>query len=269
MRGRAAMVVERLIFDGAHMRATAFEVDGPRHLVALFDHRRRETGFPQVAASDHFVRQGMSQIKITVRHSDFFLNADLPAARRALHGYASSFAKVSALGFSMGGFGCLLFARAMRVSRALLVSPQRPLFPAFPQDGAADFAAEAAIFAHPGGRWSGLPAALQGCILFDPLFGCGRDRAYARILGDLVPGLTTVALPGGGHPATALLARTGHFDRFQRAFSDGLLSAQSFRALHRITRERDRDYLLKLGAWSFDRADRQAALTADTMPRAA
>lgn len=255
------MVMERLVFDGEHMRATAFEVAAAQNLVVLFDHRRRERGFPAVTPSEFFAGQGLSQVKITVKKSDFFLNPDLVAARQALHDYASAFAKVSGLGFSMGGFGCLLFARAMRISQALLVSPQRPQFPHAPVLGVADHAAEAEIFAFPGGQWAGLPHELNGCVLFDPLYGGGRDRAYARILGDLLPGLSPLALPGGGHPATALLVRTGQYHGLQRAFAAGDFSAQSFKHLHRRTRERDRDYLLTLGAWAFDRADRSSRMT--------
>lgn len=239
----------RLIFDGKYIRATAFEVAEPRGLVALFDHRRREPGFPVASRSLFLSRNGFSQVKITVSRPDFFLNPDLDRAREALRRYARRFARVTAMGFSMGGFGCLVFARAMRFDRMLLVSPQRPKFPEFASPGHMDAEAEAAFFAHPGGRLAGLPPHLSGTVLFDPWFHHGRDRAYARILARLLPGLTLAAIPGGGHPASSILTRADQVYLLQRLFIKPQFSPSDFRKLHRKTRKSDAEYRDSVATW--------------------
>lgn len=228
-RDRGAPMEEgRLIFDGQYIRATAFEVAGAQNLVTLFDHRRRTPGFPVAKPSLFLSRNGFSQVRITVSSPDFFLNRDLPAARLALRCYAGEYAKVSAMGFSMGGFGCLLFAQAMRFDQMLLISPQRPKFPDSARPDQMDAEAEAAFFALPGGDLAGLPDHLNGVVLFDPWFNNGRDRAYARILNSLAPGLSLVAMPGGGHPATSILTRADLFFLLQRVFIKPTFSSMVF-----------------------------------------
>lgn len=233
----------RLVFDGAHLRATAFEVEGSRSLIALFGHYSDKEGFAAATPSQFFANKGFSQIRIQTSRNDFYLNEDLRPARRAIFDYTKPFSRVCGMGFSMGGFGCLLLARALHLQEALLISPLRRLNNPQKFVQSVDMAEEAGFFSYPRGRHNGIHLPLRGCLLFDPWVNGGHDRDYARIVGQLFPAVQLVAMPGCGHPASARLTRMGRFGDFQRLVARGGMTANSFRGLHRQTRVLDPGYV--------------------------
>lgn len=236
----------RLVFDGERIRATAFEVEGSRRLIALFGHYNDKEGFAPAAPSQFFARKGFSQIRIQASRNDFYLNEDLRGARRAIFDYTRPFSRISGMGFSMGGFGCLLLARALRLQEALLISPLRRLGGPDKGNPAPDMAEEAGFFSYPRGRHTGLHLPLRGCVLFDPWANAGHDRDYARVVGRMFPGLTLLAMPGGGHPATARITKMGRFAELQQQMARGGLAAADFRDLHRQSRVLDPAYLTRI-----------------------
>jgi hypothetical protein len=110
------MTPER-VFDGDLLRAVLIRGRSER-LVVTFDYRRdgRE-GFSADTHSTSFARQGFSQLAIKTRANDWFVNAETPALEAAVERVARTHARVQALGFSMGGYGALRFARALGLSR--------------------------------------------------------------------------------------------------------------------------------------------------------
>ena len=82
----------------------------------------------------------------------------------------------------------------------------------------------------------GVALQVRGLVLFDPFGGNGGDRAYARHLGRIVPGLRLLALPGGGHPATNVIVEAEKFLAFQQATFGAQIDLQASRAVHRASR---------------------------------
>ena len=72
-------------------------------------------------------------------------------------------------------------------------------------------------------------------LLFNLFRGKGRDRACARALGRIVPGLRLLALPGGGHPATNVIVEAEKFRAFQQATFGAQIDLQASRAVHRAS----------------------------------
>jgi hypothetical protein len=234
------------VFDGTKIRATFFGVQGSRKLVALFSYHRPETGFLEPSSSQFFSDQGWSQIFIHVDQNDYYLNDELPQARRALRRFTKGYWDVRGMGFSMGAFGCLALARALRMRQAVLVSPIRLGFPHHGPYPAPDLTAECAVF-DPYGDWlGGLPDDLRGVILYDPWMHNGRDQAYARTLAMLLPQVHPLAFPGGGHPATRGLTAINRFGALQKLLLLPVIQTLPFKSLYRQVRMDQPDYLAKL-----------------------
>lgn len=231
------------VFDGAHVQAVCFNPDAAHLRVRLNYRRDGPVGFdppePQAAA----MKAGYANLWLQSAQNDYYVSPDLPDLRAALHAFCARFETVSAVGFSMGGFGAVLLSKALRLTEVVLVSPQRLGFPRT-APFVSDDALERAAFStgDPNSDLDGISPKLRGLVLFDPFSGKGRDRAYARHLGQIVPGLRLLALPGAGHPATNVIVDAKKFGAFQRATFVPQVDPADILALHRDGRAQSERY---------------------------
>lgn len=247
------MTPER-VFDGDRLRAVLHRGRSDR-LVVTFDWRL--DGRDGFSADDHstgFARQGFSQLSIKTRANDWFVNEETPALEAAIEPVAAGHARVHALGFSMGGFGALRFARALRLSRAVVVSPQSS--PLAPWD--ARYRGEVS-------EWDGTlgdlaprtAPRLRGLLVLDPFVA--EDSLHAQVILALFPGLRRVPLPFGGHPAIRTLRRAGGMRVVQEQAGVLAPSAGPILAVHRAARRGSPGYWLRLAALAEGRRPALAA----------
>ena len=224
------------IFAGNHMRALCFNPGG-RNLRVRLNHRRKgDAGFDTPEPQTGAIKAGYANIWLQTAENDYYLNPDLPGMRRALFAFCARFDQVSAVGFSMGGFGAVLLSKALHLTQAVLISPQRLGFSKVAPFISDDATECSAFSTGDAAELDGVSPNLRGIVLFDPFAGKGRDRTYARHLGRVVPGLRLVALPGGGHPATVMLGEAKKFGAFQRATFVPDIQLADLRAVHRSAR---------------------------------
>lgn len=251
--------VQQIVFEGHYARAICHN-PGRSHLLVGFDHRNlNREGFAQITPSVTAQQRGYSQLNVQVRYNDYYLNDDLAELCKALRRFTKPFVQVCGIGFSMGGFGALLLSKALRLDHVVLVSPQRLDFPK-KRPFAVDLAAEAAVFS-PGiePRFEGILGAMRGVVMYDPYVGRGRDRAYARVVGQLAPRLRLLALPGGGHPATQITAEAKTYRRFQEAVFDKDNALARLKDLHRSSRLKAPRYQTLLENYALQRGQKQSA----------
>lgn len=224
------------IFEGRHMRALCFNPDG-RNLRVRLNHRRNgDGGFDLPEPQAGAIKAGYANLWLQTAENDYYVNADLPGLRQVLVKFCARFDQVSAVGFSMGGFGAVLLSKSLHLTQAVLISPQRLGFPRTAPFVSEDAIELAAFTTGDQPDLDGISPGLRGIVLFDPFAGKGRDRTYARHLGRIAPGLRLLALPGGGHPATVMLGEAKKFGAFQRAtFVDDINPAE-LRHVHRSAR---------------------------------
>lgn len=240
------------VFSGEHLRAALHSGTSKRNLlVVTFDFRRRSRkGFSDLGFSSSFARQGHAQLSISCRENDWFINAETMALERALAPVVADFAEVRALGYSMGGYGAFRFARVLRLSGIIAISPQATIAPeAIPGDRR--YAAEAKGFdPRLGDLMSRGRDDLPGLILVDPLNP--YDIAHARRITQAFPKVRIIALPCAGHPASKILGESGRGWLLQR---EAVAPEQTGKAIRRAWRELRRD---SARYWTnFARASRQ------------
>ncbi len=234
------MTPER-IFDGDRLRAVLFP-GRSRRLVVTFDYRRDwRDGFSPDDHSTSFARQGFSQLSIKTRANDWFINEETPALEVALAEVARGFQRVQALGFSMGGYGALRFARTLGLAQAVVASPQ-----------ASPLAEWEGRYRTEVGDWDralgdlapvALPR-LRGLLVFDPFVP--EDLLHARAIRTLFPSLRPVRLSFGGHPAIRTLRGSGGMRIVQEeAGRQGARAAPILRA-HKSARAGSKGWWLRL-----------------------
>lgn len=245
-----------MVFEGRHSRAFCFNVTASKLWVRFNARQTATMGFPAPEPQKAAIAAGYASMWVQTAVNDYYLNDDLPDLRRALHDFTARFHHVGAVGFSMGGFGALLLSRALRMRQAVLVSPQRLGFPqAYPFQS--DPSVEGAAFWQGGDpALDGVSPDLRGMVLVDPFGGRGRDRAYARHLGQIAPGLRFVPLCGAGHPATNVLHEARLFGRFQQAVLQVEPDPAAIRDIHRRARRHSDRYLTMLATYLEKRARR-------------
>jgi hypothetical protein len=234
-------VTAEVVFDGERLRAVLLRGRSDR-LVVTFDYRLdgRE-GFSADNHSTSFARQGFSQLAIKTRANDWFVNAETAALEDVLGRVAREHARVQALGFSMGGYGALRFAKALGAAQAVVVSPQASPVAAWDaryrgevktwDEGAGDLVVRAV----PG---------LRGLLVFDPFVS--EDLAHARSILRLFPGLTPVRLGFGGHPAIRTLRGAGTMWVVQQEAGARRASAKAIREAHRDARAGSKGWWTRL-----------------------
>jgi pimeloyl-ACP methyl ester carboxylesterase len=195
------------VFVGERLRACLM-VGTRDRLIVTFDHRQRgRAGFNAPRHSSTFARGGFWQLNIQTRENDWFVNADTLALEQALKGLRGRFARVNVMGFSMGGYGALRFARALGADQAVLISPQfsiaRDVVPFETR-----YHVEAEGFDPELGDLArvAMPA-LEGLILVDPFHAA--DMTHVARIRRLFPRLKLARLGFAGHPATRVIRATG------------------------------------------------------------
>jgi hypothetical protein len=229
---------QQIIFDGPYLRAVMTEPDGPPHgLYVIFDHWRQDrAGFAQMTPVAAAIAMGYASLAISSAANDWFLNSDLDALRAVLAPLAARYPVVRASGFSMGGYGALLFSQALRLDYAALFAPQVSILTAIApferrwQKEAALIDAAQDDLARMAKR------DLRGVILFDPFYA-RAERLHARAIQAIVPGMTLVPMPFSRHPPTAVITAARGFGKIQKTVIAGTLSATDLRHLHRTERE--------------------------------
>jgi hypothetical protein len=243
---------EQIIFDGAHLRATLAR---PEHrprlrakgLFVSFDHWRKDrTGFPVMPPVATALAMGYASLAVTSAANDWFLNPDLFALRDVLAQLAAGYLVVHASGFSMGGYGALLFSQALRLDYVAMFAPQVSI-----RTEVAPF--ERRWRAEAGVLDPGLAAAadrlvaqarggLRGVIVYDPYYA-PAEALHAKAIQAIAPGIALAPMPFSRHPPTAVIMAARRFSEVQRAMIDGTLTAAAMRRLHRAERENCPDYI--------------------------
>lgn len=246
-----------VVYDGARLRAVLHPGRSDR-LMVTFDWRiAGRRGFAPDDYATTYARQGFWQLAVRTAANDWFQNDETETLEAALAGVAVRFARVQALGYSMGAYGALRFAQALRLRQAVLVSPQ--LTPAAPWD--------ARYRGDPGAAEAPAPGPLprlRGLLIHDPFIP--EDRAHAAAIRALAPGLTSLPLPFGGHPAIDTMRAGAGPAVVQTEAGRVGPRAAPIRAAHRAARRRSADYWLRLA----ERADRgHPRLAATARARAA
>ena len=107
----AESVGTNCIFDGQYLRCTLYGTGPP--LFATYDNFvLGKAGFSDANLSQKILAAGFRQVAIQSASNDWYLNPELDDLISALRNTAAGFEGSKALGFSMGGFGALLFASA-------------------------------------------------------------------------------------------------------------------------------------------------------------
>ena len=200
-------MTDEVVFSGEHLRAIL--LTGQRdQLIVTFDYRQvARAGFNPERHTTTFARGGYWQLNIQSRANDWFINPDTAALETALGALRGRFSRVSLVGYSMGGYGALRFARALGADQAVLVSPQASIAP-----GVVPFEdrypVEARAFDPDLGDLAAVACPdLEGLVLVDPFLV--RDMCHARMILALFPRLDLVRLAFAGHPATGVLRAGG------------------------------------------------------------
>jgi hypothetical protein len=232
----------KVVFDGVCLRAVCHG-DGRRGIIVTFDHWRKDrAGFPDMGPVQRVLDMGYRSLVISSAANDWFLNAETKALRRALRAFVAPGTVVRGFGFSMGGYGALLFSRPLRLRSVMLFGAQ------------ASIRAEVVPFET---RWRqearGIPPeldrladvvrpGLRGVVLFDPR-KLHEETLQARAVQAVAPLLQLAALPFSGHPPTAMIMAGKAYGGLMARGIAGVVTAADLRALHRAHREATPDYL--------------------------
>jgi pimeloyl-ACP methyl ester carboxylesterase len=203
----AAFEADQAVFEGEHLRACLMAGTRDR-LIVTFDHRKKgRAGFNAPRHSSTFARGGFWQLNIQTRENDWFINSETAALETALKRLRGRFGRVNLMGFSMGGYGALRFARALGADQVVIISPQfsiaRDVVP-FERR----FHIEAERFCPLTGDLAraAVPE-LRGLILVDPFHAV--DMKHVAKICRLFPQLELARLGFAGHPATQVIRTAG------------------------------------------------------------
>lgn len=227
------------VFDGEHLRATVFR---PRRskLFVSFRQRVGHAGvFDEAQPVMGYLRRGYAHLHLQARNNDWFINAETEALETRLAQFVQRYDEVIAMGFSMGGYGALRFAKVLRITRVMAISPQVSIDPTVvPFDKR--YRAEAAGWDDNLGDLTQRRCDLSGVVLVDPFKQ--RDLVHGRMICEIFPRLTLVRLPNGGHPATRALKEGGRFDWLKADLAEGLADPQAITRAHREVRRKSVSY---------------------------
>lgn len=228
------------VFQGDLLRADVFNAGGEAGLFVSF---RQRVGTPGTFDTPRpvmgFVNKGFAHVHIQSRWNDWFINDETTAFEDALRALAPRHKYRAALGFSMGGYGALRFAGALRLHRVLVISPQFSIHPGeVPFDGR--YSTEAAGFDLALGTLEGRGTRTRGAILVDPFKR--RDLGNADLIQTVFKRLRLVRLPCGGHPASRVLTQGGKFGWMKDHLARGLPKPHRIGRMHRKVRRRSPSY---------------------------
>lgn len=203
------------VFDGDRLRADLFAPEGERLYVTFRQRIDAPGAFDPPRPARTFIEAGLAHLHCQSRWNDWYVNGETAAFEAALAAVAAPRIRAIAMGFSMGGYAALRFARALRLDRVVLVSPQVSIHPeAVPWDRRfRRFAGEFDSVAGDLGRVAAPD--LDGLVLADPFRP--EDMWNAGAIRTLFPRLALARMAGAGHPASRILRAGGRFGALQRA----------------------------------------------------
>lgn len=222
----------QIVFDGQHARARVFQPECKRLFVSFDSLRPKRDGFDDRGPVKFFLAQGWSHLIIQTARNDWYLNDDLDALRARLASFVLPYRRVTSMAFSMGGYGALLMSRALRLRQVFLISPQATPFSTQEPWDPRYRMFEANMRADMGLKRADVQADMRGFVLFDPLER-NKDRAHARQISEMAPGLRCVALPMASHPADKTILEAKLWPEFQGLLTDRHCKASDLKALHR------------------------------------
>lgn len=231
----------QVVFDGACLRARCFGT-GEAGIIVTFDHwRKRRPGFVEMGPVQRVLDMGFRSLVISTAANDWYLNAETRELRRALTAFIPQRTIVRAFGFSMGGYGALMFSRALRLQSVMLFGAQASI-----RSEVVPFETrwyrEAARLPGEQDRLADLvKPGLRGVLLFDP--SMRAETLQARAIQEMAPGVQLVALPFSGHPPMAMLLAGKVYGALMAQGISGVVTAAEVRALHRAHREATPQYL--------------------------
>jgi len=252
---------ERLLDDPRH-RVTLFRAPGGsgRAVFCFEPAREHMDGFDVTRCPRFAERLGIDALTVQTSRRDWFLSDASAALAAVLDAATAGYDEVTASGFSMGGYGALLYSRAARVRRILAVSPQYCIDPAIaPYDPGRHGKFSRIGRAMPRPEEWGDPG-IRGVLVFDPAITA--DRLHAQNIAAAFPHLVGVALPHGGHPATGIIAEAGRIGAISTMLVEDRLDPSRIRRLHREARKTSQRYRLNLATAGIGRhgARAEAAL---------
>lgn len=246
---------ERRLFDGSHLRASLFADGGESGLFVTFRHRLSEDGtFAEARPLAKARGAGMAHLFVQSRANDWFINPETPDLEAALEPLARRHVRRVAMGFSMGGYGALRFARVLGLQQVALISPQVSIDPGqVPWDPR--YRADSQGFNPDLGDLARRAApGLKGVLIYDPFRPL--DARHAARIAALFPALHLTRYALGGHPATRVLGEGAGVGPLQARLIDGGLTRAGALALHRRARRGSQLYRTKLAQMLSARAGR-------------
>ena len=241
------MQAERLHQDDRH-RITRFRAASglaSRRAVVCFEPGRdRMDGFEPTACPRFAARLGIDALTVQTARRDWFLSDRSEALEQALRAATAPYDEITATGFSMGGYGALLYSRAIRARRVLAVSPQYCIdLGVAPWDPArhGKFARIGQPMPRPEDRGD---RDLRGVVLYDPTIRA--DACHAALIQAGFPRLVLVALPHGGHPASSAIGDAKSVGRLSAMLVEDRLAGPVIRQMHRAARRQSASYRLNL-----------------------
>lgn len=242
-----------VLHDDGHHRLTLFRAPGggTDAVVCFEPGRDHMKGYDTPTCPRFAQRHGIDAIMVQTARRDWFISAGSAGLAAALTTVTAGYAQVIGTGFSMGGYGALLYSGAARLTRALLVSPQYSIDPAIaPYDRGRHrkFAQIGQPMPRPE-AW-GNPD-IAGALLYDPTIAA--DRAHATRIVAAFPGLSRIALPHGGHPASSVIGEAGGVGQMATMLIKDRLDAARIRQMHRAARIKSMRYRLNLAQTAIPR----------------
>lgn len=213
-------------------------------------------GFAPAQAPRFAGRLGIDALVVQTARRDWFLSPGSDALAQALSRATERYAEVTATGFSMGGYAALLYSAACHARRVLAVSPQYCIDPAlapFDPGRHEKFARIGQAMPRPESQGD---TGIGGLLIHDPTIAA--DRGHAALIRAGFPGLTAVALPYGGHPATGLIGEAGGIGQLAEMVIRDRIDPQAIRRMHRAARRASAGYRLRLAQAALPRHSSRA-----------
>lgn len=250
---------ERLFQDARH-RLTRFRApDGSAQVVVCFEPGRNQMeGFLPPACPGFAIRLGIDAITVQTARRDWFVPDATQALELALRKAVADYAEVTTTGFSMGGYGALLYSGATGARRALLVSPQYSIDPdvaPWDPERHGKFARIGRPMPRPEAQGN---RELAGVLLYDPTIQADRQHAEQILAG--FPALRPLALRHAGHPASAAIGVAGGIGQIAEMIVADRLDLHAIRQMHRHGRRQAESYWLNIARAASKRHPARAML---------
>ncbi|WP_374636828.1 hypothetical protein [Paracoccus sp. (in: a-proteobacteria)] len=249
----------RRLHEDQRYRVTLFRGNGDgRRLIVSFEHgRTRMRGdFAEPHYPRYAERMGIDALAVQPSWRDWYISDQSAALAEVLRHATRDHDEVICTGFSMGGYGALLYSSVCHAKRLMLVSPQYSIDPAVAPFDAKRHEKFARI-----GRPMPCPETrgntdASGLLLYDPTIGA--DRAHMQLITRAFPRLVPLALPYGGHPATGVIAACGAIGRLAGMVAADRIDRRAIRQIHRDHRTGTDSYRLNLACAALPRHPQRA-----------